>query len=110
MSKKLVIALGGNAIQNKGEKGTFEEMYQNVYKTMVNLVELIKNPEYEIIVSHGNGPQVGTIMLQNAAAKAQVPEMPMFACGLFTARRKVKQRRRKQVSRSKKMLAEVIAA
>lgn len=84
MAQKVVIALGGNAIQSKGDTGTFTDMYKNVYKTMVNLVDLIKDPNYELVITHGNGPQVGTIMLQNAAAKEQAPEMPMFACGAMT--------------------------
>jgi carbamate kinase len=82
--KRIVIALGGNAIQNKGEKGTYQESFQNVYNTMQSILPLLTNPEYEVVITHGNGPQVGTIMIQNAKAADIVPEMPMFMCGAMS--------------------------
>lgn len=86
MMKKIrtVIALGGNAIQNKGEKGTFEEQFRNVEKTMAAVALLIKNPKYEVVVTHGNGPQVGNIMIQQDMAKDTLPEMPMHMCGAMS--------------------------
>lgn len=81
---KIVVALGGNAIQNKGEKGTFEEQYRNVEKTMGAVVELMRNPSFEIVITHGNGPQVGNIMLQQQAARQILPEMPMHMCGAMS--------------------------
>jgi len=85
MKKKLlIIALGGNAIQNKGEKGTFEEQLSNVSKTMEHIAELIEGSKYQVTITHGNGPQVGTIMIQNAAASKIASEMPMHMCGAMS--------------------------
>lgn len=85
MKKKLlVIALGGNAIQNKGEKGTFEEQLSNVTKTMEHIAELVVGGKHQVTITHGNGPQVGIIMIQNAAAAKLTPEMPMHMCGAMS--------------------------
>ncbi|HUW21879.1 MAG TPA: carbamate kinase [Candidatus Bathyarchaeia archaeon] len=85
MKKKLlVIALGGNAIQNKEERGTFEEQLSNVTKTMEHIAELVDNNKYQVTITHGNGPQVGIIMIQNAAAAKLTPEMPMYMCGAMS--------------------------
>lgn len=84
MKIKTVIALGGNAIQNKGEKGTFDEQYRNVDETMKGVAGLIADPRYEVVITHGNGPQVGSIMLQQQAAKDTLPEMPMHMCGAMS--------------------------
>lgn len=84
MKKRTVIALGGNAIKNKGEEGTFEEQITNVEETMKSIVELHLSGEYEIVISHGNGPQVGSLLIQNDKAKDEVPVMPMFVCGAMT--------------------------
>lgn len=59
MEKKLaVIALGGNALLRGNQKGTIEEQNANTIDTLENLVYLIKEG-YNLIISHGNGPQVG---------------------------------------------------
>lgn len=82
MSKKIrvVIALGGNAIQSKGEKGTHEESLANVRATMKEIADMAGSEKYEVAITHGNGPQVGNIMLQNAAGSSAVPPMPLFLC------------------------------
>lgn len=80
----IVVALGGNAIQKKGERGTFEEQYRNVEKTMEAVVSLIANPRFEVVITHGNGPQVGNIMIQQAAAGKTIPAMPMHMCGAMS--------------------------
>ncbi len=85
MKKKLlVIALGGNAILNKGEKGTFEEQFNNVSKTMEHIADLVNDGKYQVTITHGNGPQVGVIMNQQAAAVKLSPEMPMHMCGAMS--------------------------
>jgi carbamate kinase len=84
MPKRIVVALGGNAINQKGERGTFEEQYNNVYKTMEAIVPLVEDEKNEVVITHGNGPQVGAILLQNASAKKETPEMPMFVCGAMS--------------------------
>lgn len=80
MSKKVVVALGGNAILKPKQAGTIEEQMENVLNASQNIVKLIKEG-YEVVIAHGNGPQVGNILLQNAAARDQVPAMPLYVCG-----------------------------
>ncbi|MDY0014677.1 MAG: carbamate kinase [Bacteroidales bacterium] len=85
MRKLAVVAFGGNALLRAGEKGTIEEQEANVYQTCEGLLGLIKQ-EYNIVIGHGNGPQVGNILLQvNAGEKMfGVPEMPMDICGAYS--------------------------
>lgn len=76
MSKKIVVALGGNAILQAGQKGTFENQYENVKTSAKFLAKLIKDG-HELVITHGNGPQVGNILLQNEEAKDVVPALPL---------------------------------
>lgn len=76
MGKTLVLAFGGNAIIKSGQKGTWEEQLSNVSKTCKNVANLLKQG-HRIVITHGNGPQVGNIMLKNEIAKETVPAMPM---------------------------------
>jgi carbamate kinase len=71
---KLVIAVGGNAILNAGQKGTAEEQFENVYTTVKYLSSLADN---DLVITHGNGPQVGALMIQHDAAKDQIPPFPI---------------------------------
>lgn len=80
MNRKVLIALGGNAILKHGRKGTAEEQFENVRKTCVHLVKLIQDG-YRIAVTHGNGPQVGDILLKNERSKDVLPPMPLDICG-----------------------------
>ncbi len=75
-----VVALGGNAILQKGEKGTAEDQLRNIRKTAAQLAGLIEEG-YSLVITHGNGPQVGNIMIQNEAGRDKVPQMPMDICG-----------------------------
>jgi carbamate kinase len=78
MKKLAVVAFGGNAFIRAGQKGTIDEQEENVYNTCKNLVELIKQ-NYNIVIGHGNGPQVGNIMLCNSAGFKMygIPDMPL---------------------------------
>lgn len=78
MKKLAVVAFGGNAFIRAGQKGTIDEQEENVYNTCLNLVELIKQ-DYNIVIGHGNGPQVGNIMLCNQAGYKMygIPDMPI---------------------------------
>jgi carbamate kinase len=78
----LVVALGGNAIQQAGERGTAEEQFENVSRAMASVAELADRG-YRVVLTHGNGPQVGTILVQQAAAEAStgIPAMPMDVAG-----------------------------
>lgn len=79
--KTAVVALGGNALLRSGQKGTFSEQIQNVTETCQALVKLIRQG-YSICIGHGNGPQVGNVMLQHEAGKKEfgLPAMPMDFC------------------------------
>lgn len=79
--KTVVVALGGNAILQPGQKGTFEEQFENVQHTAEQLAEMVLSGKWRLVITHGNGPQVGNILLQNDAAKHLVPPMPMDVCG-----------------------------
>jgi carbamate kinase len=85
MKKLAVVAFGGNALLRAGEKGTIEEQETNVYQTCAGLLGLIEQ-DYNIVIGHGNGPQVGNILLQvNAGEKLYgIPEMPMDICGAYS--------------------------
>lgn len=83
MSKRVVIALGGNAILQPKQSGTAAIQFENVRNTCRQLAELI-NDGYQLVITHGNGPQVGNILLQNEEAKAKVPPMPLDICGSET--------------------------
>lgn len=71
-----VIALGGNSILAKGQKGTAAEQFENVRRTVKPVVQLLAKG-YNFIITHGNGPQVGNLLLQNELAKEYVPEIPL---------------------------------
>ena len=81
MSKLAVIALGGNAIIRGDEKGTIEEQYKNSRDTIRNLIYLLKDG-YNLVLSHGNGPQVGNILMRNDAGESlyDIPQMPLDIC------------------------------
>jgi carbamate kinase len=81
----LVVALGGNAIQQSGEKGSAAEQFANVSRAMASVAELADRG-YRVVLTHGNGPQVGTILLQQAAAEASegIPAMPMDVAGAMS--------------------------
>jgi len=81
--KLVVIALGGNALLQRTQKGTFEDQYGNVEKTAKKIADLIQQG-YRIVLTHGNGPQVGATLLRHDAAKNIVPPFPLDACGAET--------------------------
>ena len=75
-NKIIVIALGGNAILQADEKGTYEEQNNNVKLAATEIVKIIKEG-YNIALTHGNGPQVGNLYIQNSLAGEAVPPMPL---------------------------------
>ena len=79
MKQLVVVALGGNAILRPGQKGTIDEQLVNVRTACGHLAALLAKG-YRIVLTHGNGPQVGNILIQNSATDA-VPAMPMYVCG-----------------------------
>ena len=83
VEKLIVIALGGNAVLKRGEEGSFDEQYQNVKTTVSKIADLIV-AGYKVVLTHGNGPQVGATLLRHEAAKSIVPPFPLDACGAET--------------------------
>ena len=85
MGKLAMIAFGGNALLRAGQKGTFDEQLENVERTCEQLIPLIENG-YDIVIGHGNGPQVGNALLRHEAGKKlfDMPAMPMDFCGAET--------------------------
>ncbi|MDD1659387.1 MAG: carbamate kinase [Methanomicrobiales archaeon] len=77
---RLVVALGGNAILRRGEKGTAKEQFGHVQYAAANLTAIVKEG-HRIAITHGNGPQVGDILLKNECAKDTLPRMPLDVCG-----------------------------
>ena len=76
-----VVALGGNAILRPGQAGGYADQMLNVRETARVLARIIGRGDARVVVTHGNGPQVGMILLQNEIAAAQAPPMPLDACG-----------------------------
>ena len=81
--KKIVIALGGNAIKQWDQKGSAEEQFENVRRSCSHIVRLIKRG-FRIVVTHGNGPQVGSLLIQQEAGTNEVPPQPIDSCGAMT--------------------------
>ncbi len=81
MNKLAVVALGGNALLRGDQVGTIEEQEKNATDTLENLVYLIKDG-YDIVIGHGNGPQVGNILMRNDAGEEnyKIPQMPLDVC------------------------------
>lgn len=82
-TKTFVIALGGNSILRAKEKGSAEEQYENLRRTADQLLDLLKSGN-RIVITHGNGPQVGNLLLADEAAKNVVPPMPLDILGAQT--------------------------
>ncbi|HAJ31877.1 MAG TPA: carbamate kinase [Candidatus Atribacteria bacterium] len=86
MAKVILIALGGNAIKQSNEKGTSEEQFRNCEKTTKYIAEIIKNLDKEdrLVITHGNGPQVGNLMVQQKMGQDVVPAHSMDIVGAMT--------------------------
>jgi len=81
--EKLVIALGGNALQEGSGPATAEAQLAVVEKTSVFIADIIEKG-YKVILAHGNGPQVGRIVLQNEHSVSVTPAMPFDVCGAMS--------------------------
>jgi carbamate kinase len=78
--KTIVIALGGNAILQAGQRGTIREQLENVDVACRHLTKIISTGNYRVVITHGNGPQVGNVLLQNEVTSSLVPPMPLDVC------------------------------
>ncbi|MEW6506149.1 MAG: carbamate kinase [Bacteroidota bacterium] len=81
MTKIAVVAFGGNALLRGNEEGTIEQQEKHTLNTCRKIISLIRKG-YELIITHGNGPQVGNILLRNEAGYNQfkIPKMPLDIC------------------------------
>ena len=81
MKRIVVVALGGNALLRGSEMGTINQQEKNTYQTCKNLIKII-NKDYGLVITHGNGPQIGNILLRNEAGyeSYKIPKMPIDIC------------------------------
>ena len=79
----VLIALGGNAFQSKGDKGTVEDYWRNAYRAAKAIVKIIKEG-YKVVLTHGNGPQVGNILEWMEALRDKIPPMSMDIANAMT--------------------------
>jgi len=77
----ILMALGGNALIQSGQEGTAEEQFENLKPTMGQIAKL--SQKYKIVITHGNGPQVGNLLLQQESCN-EVPKMPLEIVGAMT--------------------------
>jgi carbamate kinase len=83
MVKRVLIALGGNAINQPHQKGSFSEQMNNV-KVACEQIAQIARGDYNIVITHGNGPQVGNLAIQQEQASELVPAQPLVVLGSMT--------------------------
>ncbi|MBI4610151.1 MAG: carbamate kinase [Candidatus Rokubacteria bacterium] len=80
---RIVVALGGNAILRSKELHSYADQFENVRRTCHQVVQLIAEGD-QLVLTHGNGPQVGNLLIQNEAAAHLVPAVPLDVCGAET--------------------------
>ena len=78
--ERVVIALGGNALLRRGAEDTYDEMYAAARRAAETIADVAADG-WEVVVTHGNGPQVGRILIQQEAAAKLVHPMPLDVCG-----------------------------
>ena len=83
MRKVIVVALGGNAIKQADEKGTAEEQRKNVRTTCLQLASML-DYGHRLVITHGNGPQAGNLLIQQEAGSDEVPAQPLDIVGAMT--------------------------
>jgi carbamate kinase len=79
MNEKIVVALGGNALIREHQIGTIEEQFANMNASLAGIVHLIKR-DHALVITHGNGPQVGNILIRTEAARGQAYDLPLDIC------------------------------
>jgi carbamate kinase len=72
----VLVAMGGHAFMQKGEAGTIQDHERNADRIAALLMDLVER-DYDLVITHGNGPQVGTLLLQNEVARNEAPPMPL---------------------------------
>jgi carbamate kinase len=79
MPRTLVVALGGNAITRPGEAGTIPQQFEHTGETLRHLTALFQS-DARIVITHGNGPQIGNILIRVEEAERRVPRLPLDTC------------------------------
>ena len=79
MSKTAIIALGGNALSQKKQAGTIAEQFNNTRHSFEQIMEFLRR-DYNICLTHGNGPQVGDELLRMDLTRETVPPLPLGVC------------------------------
>jgi carbamate kinase len=79
----IVVALGGNAISRPDEEGNIEQQFRNMRQTAVHVADVVSNGS-QLVVTHGNGPQVGNVMRRVELAANEVYRLPLDICGADT--------------------------
>jgi carbamate kinase len=83
MPRTAVIALGGNAFTRTGQRGTYDDQWENAV-AMGRTIADVRAAGWRVVVVHGNGPQVGQLAIQNEEGRALVPSQPLFSLGAMT--------------------------
>ncbi len=81
--KTMLLAVGGNSLIRAGQKGTIAEQLVNARHTAAEVVKLVRDG-HRIVLTHGNGPQVGAALLRSERAASQVPGQPLDVCDAST--------------------------
>jgi carbamate kinase len=80
---RIVIAVGGNALLKEDQRGTWADQLESA-RPVAEAVLALRREGHQVVLTHGNGPQVGTLMLQHAMGEPQVPALPLHALGAMT--------------------------
>src|ERR1017187_816160 len=81
--KTMLLAVGGNSLIHAGQKGTIAEQLVNARHTAAEVVKLVRDG-HRVVLTHGNGPQVGAALLRSERAASQVPGQPLDVCDAST--------------------------
>ncbi len=79
MAETLVIALGGNSITRPGEPGTIPQQFLHTAETLDHLMPLFRG-DFGVVITHGNGPQIGNILIRSEEGERKVPRLPLDTC------------------------------
>ena len=74
--KIIIVAIGGNALIREGQRGTITEQFANARRMLAPIIKLIQT-QYKLVITHGNGPQIGNRLIQVEEALDKVPDVPL---------------------------------
>ncbi len=80
MGRLAVVAVGGNSLTKAGQRGTIPEQFANARETSAHIADMVERG-WDVVVTHGNGPQVGNILLRAELACSVLPPLPLDTCG-----------------------------